>query len=84
MMVVSSSFCLLDSLQTTFFDYLRSHITDTDSLDGCYIHEYGRDRLSRMPGWDEVQRACFMEVLSVCLSREIHHRIQKILISITH
>ena len=57
----------IDSLQSTFFDYLRSHLDNDDSLDSCYIHEYARDRLSRLPGWDETQRAYFMDILSVFL-----------------
>lgn len=57
----------IDSLQGLFFDYLRSHLTEENTLDACYIHEYVHDRLSRMPGWDDVQRAYFMEVFSVCI-----------------
>lgn len=63
----------IDSLQSTFFDYLRSHLDNDDSLDSCYIHEYARDRLSRLPGWDETQRAYFMDILSVFLLLFISH-----------
>ena len=63
----------IDSLQSTFFDYLRSHLDKDDSLDSCYIHEYARDRLSRLPGWDETQRAYFMDILSVFLLLFISH-----------
>ena len=55
----------IDSLQTTFFSYLRDHLDDTESLDAAVIHTYVRDRLSQLPGWDETQRAYFMELLSV-------------------
>ena len=55
----------IDTLQSTFFDYLRSHLDKDDSLDSCYIHEYARDRLSRLPGWDETQRAYFMDIFTV-------------------
>lgn len=55
----------IDSLQTTFFSYLRDHLDDTESLDAAFIHTYVRDRLSQLPGWDETQRAYFMELLSV-------------------
>ena len=63
----------IDSLQSTFFDYLRNHLDNNDSLDSCYIHEYARDRLSRLPGWDETQRAYFMDILSVFLLLFISH-----------
>ena len=64
---------LIDTLQSTFFDYLRSHLDKDDSLDSCYIHEYARDRLLRLPGWDETQRAYFMDILSVFLLLFISH-----------
>ena len=36
-----------------------------DSLDAAFIHSRVYNRLSRLPGWDETQRAYYMELLSV-------------------
>ena len=38
---------------------------DPDSLDAAFIHSRVYNRLSRLPGWDETQRAYYMELLSV-------------------
>ena len=53
------------SLQSMFFGYLRENLSASDSLDAAFIHSRVYNRLSRLPGWDETQRAYYMELLSV-------------------
>lgn len=55
----------IDNQQSLFFTYLRDHMNEKDSLDAVYLHEFVPQRLSQCLLWDDVQRAYFMETLSV-------------------
>lgn len=61
----------MDNQQSLFFTYLRDHMNEKDSLDAAYLHEFVPQRLSQCLLWDDVQRAYFMETLSVCERNDI-------------
>ena len=50
--------------------YLTLDLDDEDSLDAYYLHHFVVNRLERLPGWDETQRAYFVEILSVGMGRD--------------
>ena len=46
-------------------------MNEKDSLDAAYLHEFVPQRLSQCLLWDDVQRAYYMETLSVCERNDI-------------